>query len=119
MATSTRRTMVGTLGIVGLLAAGIVGFVAWDEARTSKRLSAEAEAIGFVATPTQWYDSGSEKDVKGHALTYAFVDAARQVHSREHAQITWYDAARTYKVCYNPADPSDSKLYPASHVCGS
>lgn len=34
-------------------------------------------------------------------------------------EVTWYDAARGYKVCYNPGDASDFKLYPADHVCGS
>jgi hypothetical protein len=53
---------------------GIVGFVLWDEARTSKRLSAEAEAVGFVATPDRWYDDSKERDVSGHTLTYAYTD---------------------------------------------
>jgi molybdenum cofactor biosynthesis enzyme len=111
------RQLVWSLLIVAVITAAIVRFVLWDERRTSQRLSQEAEAIGFTALPTQWYDSVDERNVSGHTLTYAYT-AGEQVITRTLEQITWYEPERKYKVCYNPADPNDSKLYPADHVCG-
>lgn len=105
------------LGLVGLITAGIVVFVMKDEAARSKRLTAETQAVGFVATPVRWFDG--EDNQEGHTLTFAWVDAAGGVHPQTMEEITWYDPARTYKVCYNPQDPKDWKLYPSDHVCGS
>lgn len=105
------------LGIVGAITAGIVFFVLKDSAATSKRQTAEAPAIGFVATPTRWNDG--EDNQEGHTLTFSFVDEANGVHAQTMEEVTWYDPAKSYKVCYNPADPNDWKLYPQEHVCGS
>jgi len=116
--TDAARTWIWVMLAIGGITAAIVGFVLWDEARTSKRLSAEAEAVGFQATPTRWYDSVEEENVEGHTLTYAYA-AGGKVYPRTLERITWYDSTTTYKVCYNPADPDDSKLYPAGHACGS
>lgn len=110
-----RQTLIA-LGAVAVITAGIVAFVLRDEAARSKRLTAETEAVGFVATPATWWDG--EEDQDGHTLTYAWVDAGNSVHSESMERVTWYDPARQYKVCYNPADPTDRKLYPSDHVCG-
>ena len=107
-------TVVGILALTG----AIVGGVFWSESRTSARLSGETEAVGFVATPTEWYDSGEESNVQGHTLTYAYA-VGDDVFTRTLEQITWYDPATTYKVCYNPGDADDSRLYSADHTCGS
>lgn len=107
------------LGAVAAITAAIVGYVLWDAGRTSQRQSAEAAAIGFVATPTRWYDAGDEGEVDGHTLTFSFVDGGNGIHARTLEQVTWYDARRTYKVCYDPEDATDFKLYPQEHVCGS
>jgi hypothetical protein len=106
--------------IVAILAitAAIVGGVFWNESRTSKRLAADTEAVGLVATPTEWYDSGEEENVQGHTLTYAY-SAGDQVFTRTLEQIEWYDSTSRYHVCYNPEDAEDSRLYPADHACGS
>ncbi len=106
------------VGVVAVLTALIIGFVLWDERRTSQRLTAEATAEGFAATPTEWYDSSKEENVKGHTLTFAYVSDGK-VYTRTLEQITWYEPTETYKVCYNPADPEDAKLYTAEHKCGS
>jgi hypothetical protein len=111
------KSLLGTLALVAAITGGIVFFVLRDEAATSKRLSAEAEAIGFVATPAKWYED--EENVEGHTLTFSFVDAANGVHARTMERITWYDPERGYKVCYNPEEPEDFRLYRADHVCGS
>lgn len=105
------------IGIVGVLTAGIVTWVMRESAAASKRQTAEAQAVGFVATPARWWDG--EENQEGHTLTYAWVDGANAVHTESAEEITWYDAGKTYKVCYNPQDPTDRKLYPADHVCGS
>ena len=105
------------IGIVLAITVGIVAFVMKDSAADSKRQSAEAPAIGFVATPTRWWDG--EENQEGHTLTFSFVDANNGVHAHTMEEITWYDPARSYKVCYNPQDPNDWKLYSAEHVCGS
>ncbi|HEX6373763.1 MAG TPA: hypothetical protein VF006_32850 [Longimicrobium sp.] len=105
------------VGLVGTITAGIVLFVMKDNAAASKRQSEEAPAIGFVATPTRWHDG--EDDQEGHTLTFSFVDAATGVHAHTMEEITWYDPAKRYKVCYNPQDPKDWKLYSADHACGS
>lgn len=105
------------LGIVGAITAGIVVFVLKDSAATSKRQTAEAPAIGFVATPTRWWDG--DRNQEGHTLTFSFVDAGNGVHAQTMEEVQWYDPAKSYKVCYNPADPNDWKLYPQDHVCGS
>ena len=112
------KQYVGAILIVGVITGAIIGFVFWDEARTSERLSAETEAVGFVATPAEWYDSGEEENVQGHTLTYAYA-VEDQVFPRTMEQITWYDSTVTYKVCYDPSDPSDSRLYASDHQCGS
>jgi hypothetical protein len=119
MAQKSNTALVATIGVLAIITAGIVGFVLWDEARTSKRLSAEAVAVGFVATPDRWYDESKERDVSGHTLTYAYTDADNGVHTKTLERITWYDAGTTYKVCYDPEDPERQKLYPATHICGS
>jgi hypothetical protein len=106
-------TVAGILAVTG----AIVGGVFWSEARTSERLSGETASVGFVATPTEWYDSGEEENVHGHTLTYAYT-VGSDVFTRTLEQITWYDPATTYKVCYNPADANDSRLYPGDHSCG-
>jgi hypothetical protein len=105
------------IGLVLLITAGIVVFVMRDNAADSKRQTAEAQAVGFVATPVKWSDGDDNQE--GHTLTYAWVDGSNAVHPESLEEITWYDSAKTYKVCYNPQDPTDSKLYPADHVCGS
>lgn len=109
----------GIIGLVVALTAGLIGLTFWNEARRSERLSAEAPAIGFAATATEWWDSGEEEHVSGHTLTFSFVDAASQPHTHTMEQITWYDPSASYKICYNPQDATDWKLYRADHVCGS
>ena len=107
-----------TIGGILALTAAIVGGVLWNESRTSERLSSETEAVGLVATPTEWYDSGEEENVQGHTLTYAY-SVGDQVLTRTLEQIVWYDPATSYHVCYNPDDADDSRLSPADHTCGS
>jgi hypothetical protein len=104
------------IAIVGVITAGIILFVMKDSAAASARQSAEAPVIGFVATPTRWSDGDDTQE--GHTLTFSFVDAANGVHAHTMNEITWYDPAKTYKVCYNPEDPNDWKLYSSDHVCG-
>jgi hypothetical protein len=111
------KTLLGTLGLIGVITAGIVGFVLWDEDRDSKRRTVETEAVGLAATPVSWLDSDDERR-EGHTLTYAYVGPNSQVFSRRIQEIEWYDSAKRYKVCYNPQDGNDSKLYPADHRCG-
>lgn len=113
------RNFVVAIGAVAVITAAIIGFVLWDEARRSERLTDEAPAIGFVATPVAWDEGGDDGRQTGHTLTFAWVDAADRVHPQTMERITWYDEDKTYKVCYNPADASDWKLYPSEHVCGS
>jgi hypothetical protein len=105
------------IGLIGVLTAGIVVFVLKDSAADSRRQTAEAQAVGFVATPVKWFDGDDNQE--GHTLTYAWVDSANSVHAESAEEITWYDSSTTYKVCYNPQDPADRKLYPSDHVCGS
>jgi hypothetical protein len=112
-----KKTYFWSIAIVLVITGAIVWLVLWDEARTSKRLAQETEAIGLTALATEWRDS-DDRRVSGHTVTYAYT-AGEQVITRTLEQITWYDAGKAYKVCYNPADPNDSKLYPAEHVCGS
>ncbi len=104
-------------GLVGVITAGIVAFVLKESAAASRRQTAEAAAVGLVATPVRWFDGDDHQE--GHTLTYAWVDGANAVHAETAKEITWYDASTGYKVCYNPQDPTDRKLYPAAHVCGS
>lgn len=105
------------LVILGVITAGIVTFVLRDEAARSKRLTRETPAVGFVATPVKWWDGDDHQE--GHTLTFEWVDAAGGVHPQTMEEISWYDSAKGYKVCYNPQDAADWKLYPADHVCGS
>lgn len=105
--------LVLVLGIAG----GILAFVLKDEAARSKRLSEETAAVGFVATPVKWWDG--EENQEGHTLTFAWVDGAGGVHPQTMEEVSWYDDRKTYKVCYNPHDATDWKLYPSDHVCGS
>lgn len=108
--------VVAVLAITG----AIVAFVLWDEGKASKRRTAQAEVIGFAATPVSWWDGSDERREEGHTLTFSWVDAGNQPHTRTLERITWYDPERGYKVCYNPQDPAgDWKLYNAAHVCGS
>jgi hypothetical protein len=113
------RSGVAALGIVGVVTAAIVGFVLWDEAKDSKRRTAEAAVVGFAATPQEWDEGGDDGIQKGHTLTFSWVDAASGVHTQTMERITWYDPGKAYHVCYNPQDPADHKLYPADHACGS
>jgi hypothetical protein len=105
------------LVILGAITAGIVAFVLRDEAARSKRLTQETQAVGFVATPVKWWDGDDHQE--GHTLTFAWVDAAGGVHPQTMEEISWFDSAKRYKVCYNPQDATDWKLYPSDHVCGS
>ncbi|HEX2211228.1 MAG TPA: hypothetical protein VHG93_26325 [Longimicrobium sp.] len=105
------------IGIVGAITAGIVIFVLKDSAADSRRQSEEAPVIGFVATPVRWWDG--DENQEGHTLTFSFVDNNNGVHAQTMEEITWYDSQKNYKVCYNPQDPDDWKLYASDHVCGS
>lgn len=105
--------------LVLALTGGGVGFALWQSKEASKRQTAEAPVIGFAATPVKWWDGAEEEDVEGHTLTFSWIDGASQPHTQTMDRITWYDPARQYKVCYNPQDASDWKLYSATHVCGS
>jgi len=113
--------MKGVLPAVGVLTlvAGGVGFALWESKQASARQTAEARAIGFAATPVKWWDGTEQEDVHGHTLTFSWLDGRNQPHTQTMKEITWYDPARSYKVCYNPQDPSDWKLYSSDHVCGS
>jgi hypothetical protein len=106
--------------VLGLIAAGVGGttvLVLRDAAGDSRRQTTEAQAIGFAATPVKWWN-GDENE-EGHTLTFSWVDAANGVHTETMKEIAWYHPDRTYKVCYNPADPADWKLYSSDHACGS
>jgi len=105
------------LGLVGGITAAIVAWVLYDSAQDSRRQVAEAQAVGFVATPVTFFDGDDQVD--GHTLTYAWVDGASTVHTETQKEVTWYRPEATYKVCYNPGDPSDRRLYSSDHVCGS
>jgi len=105
------------IGLVGVLTAGITVWAMRDAAADSKRQTAEAKAVGFVATPVTFWDGDDHQD--GHTLTYAWVDGANAVHTEMQKEITWYNPDLMYKVCYNPQDPNDRKLYRSEHVCGS
>lgn len=115
---SSAKLIAGTVGLVALLTGGIIGGVMWNADRTSKRLTAEAEAIGFVATPVKWWDSVDEENKEGHTLTFAYVGPGNKVFTRKMDQVEWYDSTTRYKVCYNPQDGEDWHLYPFDHVCG-
>lgn len=113
--------MKGVLPAVGVLTlvAGGVGFALWESKKASQRQTEEAPVIGFAATPVKWWDSGEEEDIEGHTLTFSWIDNAGQPRTQTMKEITWYDPTRSYKVCYNPQDASDWKLYSSDHVCGS
>jgi hypothetical protein len=111
-----KQTLIA-FGLVGGLTAGLVALAIRGDASDSKRQTEEAPAVGFVATPAKWWDGEENQD--GHTLTFAWVDGAGSVHPQTMEQISWYDPAKTYKVCYNPQDPKDHRLRPADHVCGS
>ena len=113
----SKKAWIWSIVVVIALTLAIIGFVLWDESRTSLRLAAEAEAVGLEAIPTEWHDNSKERNVSGHTVTFAYA-VGEKVYPRTLEQITWYDPATKYKVCYNAADPEDSKLYPASHTCG-
>ena len=63
-----------------------------------------------------WWDGSEEEDVEGHTLTFSWLDGASQPHTETMDRVTWHDAAKSYKVCYNPADATDWKLYASTHV---
>ena len=112
------KAWVWTIVAVLALTAAVVGGIFWSESRTSRRLSSDTEAVGLVATPTEWYDSGEEENVQGHTLTYAY-SVGDQIFTRTLEQIDWYEQGTSYHVCYNPDDAEDSRLYTTDHACGS
>jgi YD repeat-containing protein len=111
----TKKTLLVSLLLVAVITGAIVAFVLWDEARTSRRLSEEAEAIGLTGTPTKW--QSGDRNESGHTVTFAYT-AGDQVITKTLNEITWFKPEARYKVCYNPADPNDAKLYLADHRCG-
>ena len=113
----SKKAWIWTVIIFIAITGAIIGFVLWDESRTSQRLSAETEAVGLEVIAIEWHDNSKERNVAGHTVTFAYA-VGEKVYPRTLEQITWYDPAAQYKVCYNPADPEDSKLYPATHTCG-
>lgn len=106
------------LGPIAVIAAAIIGFVLWEDAAARKRLSAETEPVGLVATPVEWEEGGEDGRQEGHDLTFAWVDAGNGVHTETMERVTWYDAATRYKVCYDPANPSDWRMFETSVRCG-
>lgn len=105
------------IGLVGGITALIVYFTLRASDAESKRQTAEAEAIGLTALPVEFWDGEDQEE--GHTVTFTWVDAKNGVHQQELKEITWWRDGETWKVCYNPADPSDFRLYAADHVCGS
>ena len=54
--------------------------------------SAEAEPVGLAAIPVQWEEGGEDGGTEhGHDLTFAWVDAANQVHTEKMERVTWYE----------------------------
>lgn len=41
-----------------------------------------------------------------------------KVFTRKMEQIEWYDSTKRYKICYNPRDGEDWRLYSEDHACG-
>jgi hypothetical protein len=117
MASST-KLIAGTVGLVAVLTGAIAGASMWHADRASKRQSVEAEAIGLVATPAKWYDSGDEENKEGHSITFAYVGPNNRVFTRSIERVEWYDSNTRYKVCHNPSDGDDWQLRPEDHVCG-
>ena len=115
---SSAKLIAGTLGLVALLTGAVAGAAMWHSDRTSRRLTAEAEAIGLVATPVRWWDGLDEEHKDGHTITFAYVGPANQVHTRRIDQVEWYQSTTRYKLYYNPGSADDWLLYPADHVCG-
>jgi hypothetical protein len=113
------------LGIVGVLTTGTIVTVMKDRATALARQSAESPTIGLVATPVRWSACTrwrliicrAREEKGGHTLTFSFVDGANVVHTHTVERVTWYDPANTYKVCYDPRDPNDWKLYTSEHAC--
>lgn len=103
------------LGLIAVLGVAIAFYAFQDDAEGRQRTAA-AQVVGFVATPTKWQGAGGDRD--GHTLTYAWVDGADSVHAERLERIGWYDPATTYKVCYDPENPSDRRLFPTAYVCG-
>ncbi|HSH38620.1 MAG TPA: hypothetical protein VK993_07525 [Chthoniobacterales bacterium] len=113
----SKKAWIWTAIVFVAITAAIIAFVLWDESRTSQRLSAETEAVGIESVAMQWYDNSKERNVSGHTVTFAYA-VGQTGYPRTLEQVTWFDPAVQYKVCYNRADPEHSKLYPASHTCG-
>ena len=115
-----KKTLGVTVGIFAVIIFLTYGVIKWLDARESKRLSAEAELLNLTSSPVEWYESdkGGGENKKGHTLKFTYV-ADSKAFTRTYEKITWYDPNKKYKVCRNPADPNDSKLYPTEHSCGS
>ncbi len=115
---SQARTWALTGAVVVGLAVPLVGGVMWMESRDSKRRSAEATLDYFRAEAVKWYDHVDEENEEGHRLTFSYSVGGRR-YTETYEEITWYDPGKEYKVCHDPADPTDHKLEPAEKVCGS
>ena len=104
------------LGLIAMLGLAII-IHAFRGDPEGRQRTAEAQVVGFVATPSKWQGAGGDRE--GHTLTYAWVDGADSVHAERLERISGYRPATTYKVCYDAENPSDRRLYPTAFVCGS
>jgi hypothetical protein len=74
--------------------------------------------VGLTALPVKWDEGGDDGTQEGHDLTFAWVDAGNRVHTETMEHVTWYEAGVRYKVCYDPENPADWRIFPASTRCG-
>jgi flagellar basal body-associated protein FliL len=119
-----QRKLVGLIVGLVILFGAIGWLVVWavqGAKETRQRQSAEAKPESIQATATTWTVQKRQNETEtmsGYNVTYAF-HAGDRVVSKEMKEWEDYKPDATYKVCYNPKDPMDAALYPASHVCGS
>lgn len=98
----------------GLLLLAGLGWLGQSlEQRTLKRETAEAPAEVLTVT---YFRNNDHTDV---TFRYLVNGQTLTGHSdKDGNMMTHYPAGTNYKVCYNPAQPTEAEIYELGHQCG-
>ena len=132
MPSSRIKLGIAIAGVIVLVAGVIVAVIVWRDRRRLARLTAEAPAevlnvdvishtsnsgVGNANGRRRRHRTTHETDITyryavGGGTIVGTTSKAGDVHQT-------FRVGRPAKVCYNPAQPEESEVFPPDHKCGS
>ena len=115
-----KLTFIHILAIIGVLIVAICVTVGILNSRSAARNAARTSEA--MATITDTHSIFTSYNHKSLLVKYKYtVDGkSYQGETSKGTNVSWspFAAGKTAKACYNPADPSESAVWPLSSTCG-